>query len=154
MTPESAKQEMEKRFTQSGVAMSALTPEQGIRLMLDFYRDVRAEKCELAADGDMLLFQWGTYDWDGGRSFQFDITRQFIVSHSDDEDDDDAISQLSLKFHFTPSTESDAIESSNHWCSTPDESPDFETFIFDSDAYRAVQDLRPSKVTLDYDLAG
>jgi len=55
MTPENAKTELEKRIKQSGVAMSELTPAQGIRLMLDFYRDVRADHCEIEEDGDMLL---------------------------------------------------------------------------------------------------
>jgi hypothetical protein len=154
MTPESAKKELEKRIQQSGIAINALKPAQGIRLMLDFYKDARADGCELDEDGDMLLFQWGTYDWGQGRTFQFGVTRQFIVSHSDDEDGDNAISQLSFQFHFAPSTEFDAIKSGSRWCHTSDRLADFEAFIVGSDAYRMVQDLQPSKVTLDYGIAG
>jgi hypothetical protein len=150
MTPKNSKAELEKRIGQSGIA--ALTPMQSVRLMLDFYKEVRADGCELDEDGDMLLFQWGTYDWGQGRIFQFDITRQFIVS--EDEDDDAAISQLSLRFHFMPSAQLDAIKGGNRWCSGLDELMDFEAFIVASDAYRAVQALLLSKVTLGYGITG
>ena len=90
----------------------------------------------------------------GSRSFQIDITRQFTVSHSEDEDEDAAISQLSFRFHFAASTEFDALKSGNRWCMAPSELPGFEAFIMGSDAYRAVQALRPSKVTLDFGIVG
>src|SRR3954467_3458142 len=88
MTPENAKKEFEKRIKQSGTAMNSLLPAQAIPLMIEFYKDVRAANCELDEDGDMLLCQWGSHDWGQGRSFEFDITRQFIRSHSEDEDED------------------------------------------------------------------
>ena len=166
MTPENSKPELEERIKQSGAAINTLTPSKGVRLMLDLYKAIRAENCELDDDGDMLLFQWGTYDWGKGPSFQFDITRQFTVSHSEEDEEeyeeeydeefeeDAAVFQLSLKFHFVASTEFDALKSGNHWCRTPAELPGFEAIIFDSDAYRAVQASRPSKVTVDYGVAG
>ncbi|HEY3763411.1 MAG TPA: hypothetical protein VGN23_16820 [Verrucomicrobiae bacterium] len=152
MRPEGAKTELEKRIRQAGTTANALTPAQGIPLMLDFYRGIRAERCELDQRGDMLLFQWGAYDWGEGLTFQVDITRQFI--DTEDEDEDNAISQLSFKFHFLPSTALNVIKSGNHWCKTPDELADFEAFIVNSDAYRAVEALGPSKVVIDYGIAG
>ena len=130
--------------------MSSLTPTQGIRLMLDFYRDIRADGCELDADGDMLLFQWGTYDFTGERSFQFDITRQFTIAEPEDEDDDSAMSQRSFTFHFAPSPQLDALKNGNRWCMSPDELEDFEPFITDSDAHLAIASARAAKVTLEY----
>ncbi|HTR40721.1 MAG TPA: hypothetical protein VMH87_03825 [Pseudomonadales bacterium] len=153
MTPESAKEEFEDRIKRSGVPISHLTPGQGMCLMLDYFKGVRADDCE-ADDGDMLLFQWGTNNWGGGPSFQFNLTRQFIKSHGEDEDDDAAISQLSFTFHFTPSAQFDAMKSGNRWCRTLDELPGFEAFITSSDVYQSVQALRPVKVTLDYFIAG
>jgi hypothetical protein len=73
MRPQQAKTKLEERIKQSGTPTADLTLAQGVRLMLDFYRDVRAQGVDLDDDGDMLLFQWGTYDWDGaGRTFQCD----------------------------------------------------------------------------------
>jgi hypothetical protein len=150
VNPKDAKKELEKRIKQSGKPMSSLTPTQGIRLMLDFYRDVRADGCELGEDGDMLLFQWGTYDFSGARSFQFDITRQFTIAEPEDEDDDSAMSQLSFTFHFTPSPQFDAVKDGNRWCMSPDELEDFEAFITGGDSHRAVATAQPAKVTLEY----
>ena len=149
MTPKTAQKELEKRIKQSGTPISSLTPAEGIRLMLDFYRDVRADGCQLEEDGDMLLFQWGTYDFGEGRSFQFNITRQFMLSEPEDEDDDAAMSQLSLTFHFTPSPQLDTLEG-NRWCSTPEDLADFEAFITGGEAHRAVATARPTNVTLDF----
>lgn len=146
MIPENAKAELEKRIELASTPMSELTLAQGIRLMVDFYRDVRADNCKLDEDGDMLLFQWG-----GGQgAFECDITRQFIVAHSEDEDDDPAMSQLSFTFHFAPSPQFAAIKSGNRWCYAPDGLADFEAFINTSDVFRAVQTARTAKVTLDY----
>lgn len=87
MRPNQAKEKLEERIKQAGTPTSDLTLPQGIQLMLDFYRDVRTQGCDLDDDGDMLLFQWGTYDWDGtGPTFQCDITRQFIKAGSEGDD--------------------------------------------------------------------
>jgi hypothetical protein len=118
--------------------------------MLDFYRDVRADGCKLDNDGDMLLFQWGTYKFGGGPSFQFDITRQLYLGESAGGGGDSAISQLSFTFHFTPSAQLDAVKEGNKWCRKPDELISFESFITGSDAYRAIATAKSTKVTLEY----
>lgn len=127
--------------------MSGLTPELGTRLMLDFYRDARADGCDLEGDGDMLLFQWGTYDSDEGKSFDFNITRQFMI---EDCEDDDGMPQLSFTFHFQPSPTLAKLKDGNEWCSTPDDLEEFEAFITSSAAYSAVGTARPTKVTLEF----
>jgi hypothetical protein len=47
-------------------------------------------------DGDMLLFQYGTYDRGESNFFQFDITRQFIKPNEDEP------YQLSMTLFFEP----------------------------------------------------
>ena len=150
MTPNTSKNEFEKHIKQFGVPIADLTPAQGIRLMLDFYRDVRADSCEFENDADMLLFQWGTYGGGAERSFTFDITRQFILEEPEEEDDEYTISQLSLIFHYAPSAQFAAAKNDNRWCSTPDELADFEAFILGSPAYQAVAEARPTKVVLHF----
>src|SRR5262245_54775822 len=94
---------LKKRFLQliklKAPELSSLSPAEGIMLMLGFYQDERADGCEIDEDGDMLLYQWGCYDWGQGESFEFNITRQFIAATAEDED----IRQLSLKFKFKTS---------------------------------------------------
>jgi hypothetical protein len=91
------------------VNLSSSTARNGLAQMLAFYASVPATGCG-GPDGDMLLFQWGTYDWGKGRHFELNITRQFIEQGLED---DDAISQLSLTYRFTPNPELDALADSN-----------------------------------------
>jgi hypothetical protein len=69
-----------------GWALDTLTVDEGVAAMLEFYRDHRAQHTDLAADGDLLLVQWG--------AGILDITRQLTRSGSPDN----PIRQLSLTF--------------------------------------------------------
>ena len=133
-----------------GHEVSALTPEQGVMAMLQFYREKRVVDCDLEQDGDMLLFQWGTYDWGKGLRFEFDITRQFIGASGEDEN----IWQLSLTFLFSPTDELRRLGSDNRWCSRPDQSVEFESFIVNSLAFRAVASRLDAVPERDYQCAG
>src|SRR5437879_13288813 len=110
-----------KRFLQlikpKASQLSSLSPVDGITLMLSFYLDERADGCEIDEDGDMLLYQWGCYDWGNGESFEFNITRQFMDADGQDED----IRQLSLTFKFKPTESLRKLADGNRWCRSPDE---------------------------------
>ena len=148
MKPKDSKQEFAKFIRKSGAKLAALTPAEGIQLMLDFYRNVRAKGCPFDADGDMLLYQWGVYDdFDGGKSLHFDITRQFIQPG---RDGDDAMSQLSLTFFFRPATKYRALKDGNKWCSSPDDLEKFRRFIQRTPPYRKVAELKASDVKIQY----
>jgi hypothetical protein len=134
MKIENAAAELEKHLAQRGEVESALTPSTAIASMTAFYRDVRAEECDLETDGDMLLFQWGTYDSGHGPRFELDITRQFIVGG----EDDDAIKQLHVTFRFKPDEFLLSLAAGDRWCRTPQELADFTSFIEGHPAYHAV----------------
>ena len=147
MKPKDAKQELTTRIKNAGLKLAALSPRDGFNLMLDFYNEVRADKCDLKNDGDMLLYQWGVYEnLDDSESFHLDLTRQFIVS----DGDDDAMSQLSLTFFYKPPEKYKKIEGSNEWCSTPKQLKTFGTFIAKSPAYQAVEGVKADDVKLQY----
>ena len=150
MTPNTSRKEFEQRIKQAGVSIDDLTPAQGVKLALDFYRDVRADHCEFENDADMLLFQWGTYGVDAKRSFNLDLTRQFILEEPEDEADEYTMSQLSLTFHYAPSPQTDAAGNDDRWCGTPDGLTDFEAFITGSPAFAAVAGARPTKVVVNF----
>jgi hypothetical protein len=155
MNPKNAKKDLENRIQQIGKSTADLLPAEGVRLMLDFYREVRADGCKGPdQNGDMLLVQWGNYDWGQGPSFQFDLTRQFIVDSQVNADNDDVIAQLSLRFHFPPSTSLHAIKSGNRWCQAPEELDNFEAFIASHEAYLAARDCRAAKVVLHFQDGG
>jgi hypothetical protein len=128
-------------------------PKGIVSCMIDFYRSERAEDCDLEEDGDMLLFQWGTYDWGEGRWFDLNITRQFIVP-SEDEDEDDEIFQLSASAKFKPSPKLDALKSGNTWCHSPDDLSDFSEFIHESDAIQILGAASSDRLEIEYNTTG
>ena len=144
MKPKQSKKELVKRLEAGRVKLATAGVAGGIAAMLGFYADQRAEDCEIDADGDMLLYQWGVYNFAKGETFQLDITRQFILP------DEDEPYQLSLTFHFEPSPSLRKIAAGNEWCGTPEELPAFRGFINSSAAYLAVANEKPKKVELDF----
>lgn len=144
----SAKNEFLKHL--GGHKLEALAPPDGIRLMLSFYREVRVEGGRPDADGDMLLYQWGTYDWGEGEAFDIDITRQLIVGNGGDED----IFQLSLTFKFPPAEQLRQLGEGTRWCHSPEELEEFQAFINSSPALIASEHEKTSEVRLEYGVAG
>lgn len=67
------------------------------------------------SDDDLLLFQWGCYDWrDGkGERFNVDFLRQFTVYSRDG--DYDHMEQLHCTFFFEPTPELQALGSDSEW---------------------------------------
>jgi hypothetical protein len=127
-------------------------PRSGFAAMLQFYEHRRVARCTVDDDKDMLLFQWGTYDWGHGLNFELDLTRQVILP--DEEDDDNAIWQLHLTYRFSPTEELRALKAGNRWCRTPADLPDFSQFVTGSDPYRLVADMAPRSIDVDYECAG
>lgn len=136
-----------------------LTVIEALALMADFYRTVRAEDCNLAADGDMLLFQWGTFTWRGADEdratlneaearFEYNITRQLIPAGQDD-----VIAQLSLTFRYAPSVALQQVGAGNRWCSRPAELEEFVVFAREHLATAAVARLVPVELRVTFENA-
>lgn len=130
--------------------LDSVTPAEALELAVAFYREVRAEDCDVDADGDMLLFQWGTYDWGSGPSFEFDVTRQFILTAGEAED----IWQLHLTLRFEPVDSLRALGTGHRWCGSPSELGDFLDFARATDAFRHVANRSGCGAALDYGCAG
>jgi hypothetical protein len=146
MHPKHAKLKFESALAAAGKQLNGLRPGDGIRLMLDFYRTVRAEGCDMERDGDMLLFQYGTHE----RQFDLDMTRQFIIGGGGDED----IWQLSLRFQFIASPSLESIGIGDRWCSSPSDADEFEGFIATHAAMLAVGCREDGQVRLTYQCVG
>jgi hypothetical protein len=134
-------------LSENNFSVDTISPKDAIRLMLNFYTNTRAEYCEIDQDGDMLLFEWGTYDWGDGEHFNYKITRQFIFPVQENPDYN-GIWQLSLSLKYQPSPELTAIGSGNQWCSSPTKVADFATYIEQSEATRQVQNTPIQSVGL------
>lgn len=123
--PRSLDQTFAAFLREGGISLDT-SPDIGLRALIDFYANIRADGCEPDADQDMLLFQWGTYDWGDGEHFEIDLVRQVIVP---DEEDDDAIWQLHLTYRYSASAERALLGSGNRWWSSPHETADFTRFV-------------------------
>jgi hypothetical protein len=145
MNPSESKSRFEQFVAGSGGSVTKLTAADAIRHMLAFYRQVRALDCPLNEDGDMILFQWGAYNFGQGDTYRYDITRQFIMSGSDG---DDGMSQLSLTVHFAVTEALRALKKGNRWCSSPSQADEFEQFIRSHQVTAIVASLTPTRTTL------
>jgi hypothetical protein len=95
---------------------------------------------------DMLLFQWGVFDWGDGEYFELDVTRQISPS------DTDELRQLSCTLYFNPSTVLREIEEGNKWCSSLEEFNSFREFVLTNEVFKACSVITPEKssVELEY----
>lgn len=147
MSPDTSAAAFESFLLQRGIQLSSMDIPQLVESALSFYEIVKASSLAEGSGTDMLLFQWGVYNWGQGEHFEFDITRQFV---SADGEDDDAISQLRCTAYFEPLPALRALPESNRWCESWADLPAFSMFVRESAAYRSVQFLRPLKVSVEW----
>ena len=129
-----------------GASLLKLTPQLGFTLLLAFYESARAEPCS-GPDADMLLFQWGTYNWGEGESFELSLSRQFIEADAEGED---AISQLCLAFKYPPSSELASFGEGNRWCESLSGVQDFAHYIRSNVPYQRLATMVPPSVKLTH----
>ena len=115
------KSELEKYLSEKGLNPQSFSAKEITDTSIELYNNQRIENCDLENDGDMLLFQWGTYDWGKGRFFQIDMTRQMICS--------DGMYQMNAIAYYEPSKELESIKAGNQWCSNLSEVETFKGFI-------------------------
>lgn len=153
MKPELAKIEFENYLKKLNLQTELLSIQSGFEAFFEFYKNVRADGCLLEFDGDMLLYQWGIYDWGWGDGSHFDLnlTRQLIFGG---EPEDDNIWQLSLSFLFEPNEELKKLGQGYRWGSSVEYLDAFREFIVNSDAYKVAANYLIGKVKLNYDCAG
>jgi hypothetical protein len=111
---------------------------------------MRADDADLESDGDMLLFQWGTYDWGSGARFEVDIVRQ-LIRHGGEDDD---IWQLHLTYRFNPSDALSALDNGDRWCARPADLPAFELLLMAHPVIAAVGSRDDGQAELRYECAG
>jgi hypothetical protein len=148
MAPDNAQAEFINRLRVRGFELSAVSIDVGFSEAFAFYRDVRPVGCDEDLDGDMLLFQWGTYDLGEGRYFNLNLTRQFILEGTEG---DEGIFQLGFTFLYTPSPTLEVLRDGNRWCSSPAGLPEFQRYVTSSEAYRVAAGQVPAKVRLTYE---
>jgi hypothetical protein len=151
MKPETAATEFVEFMARRALIRDDLTAEHGVPAMLAYYQEERAEGCNFEHDADMLLYEWGTYDWGRRKFFQLGITRQLLLNDGSEDED---FWQLRLTFKFSPTDLLRDLRSGQRWCSNLGELAEFENFIRESEAYRAVAGAAPEAMDITYECAG
>jgi hypothetical protein len=137
-----------RRFANArGVSVDSVSISDALDEVIQFYLSVRAEGCDLDGDGDMLLFQYGTYDWGDGPQFELDLTRQLVF---DADDEDPEIWHLSLTFLFDPTPMFEAVGNGERWCSSPADVEAQRDFMLASAAYAVASATPLRRVRLSY----
>jgi hypothetical protein len=145
MTVDESKVHLLARLPRCGRDLASLTLSQAVDSMLGFYSAERAEGCRLGDDqGDMLLYEWGTFSTINPGHFQVGMTRQFTT----DPGGDDEIRQLQLTFLFASSPTLDAMGKGHRWCDSPDDLREFRQFIQDSTPYSVLRTTTAKRVNL------
>ena len=118
--------------------------------LVDWFESERAhDAAAIEDDGDMLLFQWGTYDWGGGSTFSYNLTRQFATSAADPADQE--IWQLGLTAHYDLTAQLTRLGSANRWCGSPSECDDLREHIRASPATGRVAAEDPLRVEITFE---
>jgi hypothetical protein len=150
MNAKNVKKEFLRYLAARGESVQKITPSRALESVLAFYLEVRAEGCDLTADQNMLLFQWGTYDWGKGEHFEVDLARQFIFGDGEDED----VWQFHVMFRFAPIELFRQLANGDRWCKSLEELPEFTSFVRGHPATLAVGSRTDAVASLDYECAG
>lgn len=147
MTPESSDAALRRFLDKAGVELQSITPAAALDLMTHFYTSVPAKGCDRDDDGDMLLYQCGVYDRGKGSEFSVDFVRQFMKT-DDDEDGDDAMSQLHITLYFDRTVARSSECEFNVWCADEDDLDDFRAAAVASTGFQLAAGVPPRRVEL------
>lgn len=147
MTVQTIRNRFLQYLRESGTPLRTLTPAQAIERVIEFYEKYRVAHCHLDEDGDMLLNQWGLYDWGegDGEHFEWNLTRQILTAAGDG---DEEIAQLSLTFQYAQESALKSLGEGEMECDDPDEVAEFRASVEKSKAFVAVCQRTPTAVTL------
>ena len=138
-----------QRFNESAGSDPASMPiARGFDALFDFCSIAAAGAEPVDEDGDMLLYEWGTYDWGEGAAFEVCLTRQVIW---DDEDRGLTIWQLRLVYRFDPPEVPPGHGKGTRWCANAESLREFREEVLRSDVLQAVQHLVPLSVAVSWD---
>lgn len=144
MKPSESVALFEENVEAGGWSLLELTAHVGVKQMMAFYAS-RVAQCCVGPNEDMLLFEWGTYNWGEGESFELSLTRQFMEQVGEGQPE---ISQLRLVFKYPPNAELSALGEGSRWCASRSELAEFAKYVEESPAFQAVARQQPPRVRL------
>lgn len=128
-----------------GHEVKTLTVTEMVDFVLSYYQEQRFDGLAKMPDADMLLYQWGIYDWGKGENFEIDITRQFILHGTQGFD---VAYQLRATANFRPTDELRNFSAANKWCQTPAQLEEFKNYIHESMPYQRLRYENPDSIII------
>ena len=145
--PENSIKEFNQLLKKSKISYNEISVENLIQQQIMFYKEKRVKKVSYENDGDMILVQWGIYDWGAGKYFEFDIARQYIEI---DKDGDDAISQFHTTLYFDNEAFNE-IKPGNKWFNSIENVGEIENYILQQDFYKILITKTPLKREINWE---
>jgi hypothetical protein len=121
-------------------------PDHVFEAFLRYYATVSYVGCDRSRDADMLLFEYGVYDWGEGKRFQLDFVRQFIVG---DLEDESQLEQLRLTLFYPPEVAGDAAPY-DVWSHVGLET--YADRVRKSPGFRAASAASPGRMQIEHEL--
>jgi len=141
MLPRESVMTFKKQLEKANIKIENVYLNEVIDQCIQFYQITRCEKVDLNNDGDMILVQWGSYDWGSGRYFEFDITRQFIEIG---KEGDDAFSQFRFTLYYPPDIFDKSVKG-NKWFNNPNNCSEIKKYILQLPIYNQLKSISPIK---------
>ncbi|MEL7123371.1 MAG: hypothetical protein AAFO07_28245 [Bacteroidota bacterium] len=118
-------------------------PSEALDRFISFFKKYKV-KTELEhEEEDMLLYQYGTYDWTGkGGNYEFNLTRQFAIPN------DDEFMQLSLTLFYKPEIVGE-IEADNSWSTNFKDLDEWTDHVKSTIGYKKVDGIKPDKIEIE-----
>ena len=148
MSPEDSAEVFEREYL-STADIETQPTRSLLQSVIAFYRNETATGL-VEAEGDMLLFQFGIYDWGSGPFFEIDMTRQFVELERDE--DEDVYSQFSLTCFYAPDDRLAAFGCENRWCSDVSELEGFAAWVEAHPVLDALENASRQKTEVSWEL--
>jgi len=95
-----------------GVNFNHFSPFELPDLFIAYYTEVQFDEIAGEENGDLVLFQYGIFDWGDGRYFELDFTRQLTQTFPNDVDHQ--MYQQHVTFYYDPA-HFEEIKTLNLW---------------------------------------
>jgi len=135
---------LERELGAGRQTLADLTTEEAWLAFLRFGRQLFDVSDTPDADG--LLFQYGTYSFDGRRWFTLDLVRQFEICASDGEHDHYVQVHCELRYALTPALEGLGRFDSWFFHDAGEDLEGWSRSLTERDAWTTIKTLRPTEI--------
>ena len=112
------------------------------QLVIDFYKEYQIQNVDSTIpDNDMLLFEYGIYDWqdEKGENFTISIVRQFYI----EDEESDGFSQLHLVLYFDKDEFKGVEASANKWSVDFENIDEWKQYVIKMPGFKLVEEKLP-----------